>query len=119
MSAWVLSDSHGRDGPWELFLAALKMIKMQGGVFGAVADSQAFHGGHRMTTTDIITVEAEPYTFEFSPATCALLIIDMQRDFLEQGGFGEMLGNDVSLLRCTIEPRIKDCSLPGAPKVGR
>src|ERR1700676_4442509 len=57
-----------------------------------------------MTTTGIISVEAEPYTFEFSPATCALLIIDMQRDFLEPGGFGEMLGNDVAQLRRTIEP---------------
>src|ERR1700689_3513819 len=55
-------------------------------------------------TTDIMTVEAEPYPFVFSPATCALLIIDMQRDFLEPGGFGEMLGNDVSRLRRTIEP---------------
>lgn len=49
-------------------------------------------------------IEAEPYAFEFQPATCALLIIDMQRDFLEPGGFGEMLGNDVSQLRGTIEP---------------
>jgi biuret amidohydrolase len=57
-----------------------------------------------MTGCNIITVEAEPYVFEFSPTTCALLIIDMQRDFLEPGGFGEMLGNDVSLLRRTIEP---------------
>jgi len=47
---------------------------------------------------------AEPYALGFSPATTALLIIDMQRDFLEPGGFGEMLGNDVSLLRSTIEP---------------
>ena len=38
------------------------------------------------------SIEAEPYTFEFVPARCALLIIDMQRDFLEPGGFGEMLG---------------------------
>src|SRR5271154_2492682 len=57
-----------------------------------------------MTSTNIINVEAEPYEFEFSPATCALLIIGMQRDFLEPGGFGEMLGNDVSQLRRTIEP---------------
>ena len=49
-------------------------------------------------------IEAEPYEFDFAPAACALLIIDMQRDFLEPGGFGEMLGNDVSQLRRTIEP---------------
>ncbi|HEY5753818.1 MAG TPA: cysteine hydrolase [Chthoniobacterales bacterium] len=58
-----------------------------------------------MTTTPIvITVEAEPYPYEFPPEKAALVIIDMQRDFLEPGGFGEMLGNDVSQLRRTIEP---------------
>jgi biuret amidohydrolase len=53
---------------------------------------------------EALSIEAEPYSFEFSPAACALLIIDMQRDFLEPGGFGEMLGNDISQLRRTIEP---------------
>lgn len=57
-----------------------------------------------MTPATTYFVEAEPYAFEFQAATCALLIIDMQRDFLEPGGFGEMLGNDVSQLRGTIEP---------------
>jgi nicotinamidase-related amidase len=52
-------------------------------------------------------IDAEPYPFEFSPRSCALLIIDMQRDFLEPGGFGEMLGNDVSQLRRTIKPNQK------------
>jgi nicotinamidase-related amidase len=52
----------------------------------------------------MIAVDAEPYPFEFVAARCALLIIDMQRDFLEPGGFGEMLGNDVSRLRETIAP---------------
>ncbi|MGV9214070.1 cysteine hydrolase family protein [Micromonospora sp. RB23] len=43
-----------------------------------------------------------PYSFDIS--TTALLVIDMQRDFLEPGGFGESLGNDVSQLRRTIAP---------------
>jgi len=49
-------------------------------------------------------VRADPYAFEFEPTKTALLVIDMQRDFLEPGGFGEMLGNDVSRLRSTIAP---------------
>ena len=48
--------------------------------------------------------DAEPYPLAFDPTATALLIIDMQRDFLEPGGFGEMLGNDVSLLRNAIAP---------------
>jgi nicotinamidase-related amidase len=52
----------------------------------------------------VIAIEASPYPFELLPDRCALLIIDMQRDFLEPGGFGEMLGNDVSQLRRTIDP---------------
>jgi len=57
-----------------------------------------------MKATRTVAIEAEPYAFEFKPAQCALLIIDMQRDFLEPGGFGAMLGNDVSQLRRTIAP---------------
>ena len=49
-------------------------------------------------------IEAEPYPFEFNRARASVIIIDMQRDFLEPGGFGAALGNDVSLLRRTIAP---------------
>src|ERR1700728_661914 len=52
----------------------------------------------------MLAIEAEPYPFEFDPKHTALLIIDMQRHLLEPGGFGEMLGNDVSQLRRTIDP---------------
>jgi biuret amidohydrolase len=51
-----------------------------------------------------IGLGAEPYDFEFDPRRTALLVIDMQRDFVEPGGFGEQLGNDVSRLRRVIPP---------------
>jgi len=47
-------------------------------------------------------VDAEPYEYEFEAPTTALLMIDFQRDFVDPGGFGEALGNDVSLLRRAV-----------------
>lgn len=49
-------------------------------------------------------IAASPYPFAFDPAVTALVIIDMQRDFLLPGGFGALLGNDVSMLTEIIEP---------------
>ena len=51
-----------------------------------------------------ISVEAAPAPFRFDPATTALVLIDMQRDFVEPGGFGETLGNDVSILQAVVPP---------------
>ncbi|MGW4532947.1 cysteine hydrolase family protein [Nocardia sp. NPDC004340] len=54
--------------------------------------------------TTLSRVPARPGDFTFDPNRVALLVIDMQRDFLLPGGFGESLGNDVALLRTVIEP---------------
>ena len=55
----------------------------------------------------MLSVRAEPYEFEFDPATAALVIIDMQRDFVYKGGFGEALGNDTSLLLRAVPPTVR------------
>ncbi|WP_449350629.1 cysteine hydrolase family protein [Streptomyces shaanxiensis] len=57
-----------------------------------------------MAVAESLSVEAAPYAFTFDLAETALVLIDMQRDFLEPGGFGESLGNDVEQLRKTIAP---------------
>ncbi|MES2631549.1 MAG: cysteine hydrolase [Pseudomonadota bacterium] len=49
-----------------------------------------------------MNIDALPFPFEFEMAHTALVIIDMQRDFIEPGGFGESLGNDVSLLAAIV-----------------
>jgi len=52
-------------------------------------------------------VAAQPYDFEFDPAATAVIMIDMQRDFIEPGGFGATLGNDVSLLAAIVPTAAK------------
>ena len=46
----------------------------------------------------MLTITAQPSAFTCDPAHTALVMIDMQRDFIEPEGFGAALGNDVSLL---------------------
>jgi nicotinamidase-related amidase len=53
---------------------------------------------------NIRSVAAEPEPISIDLDKTAIVMIDMQRDFLEPGGFGESLGNDVSLLSAAVPP---------------
>lgn len=49
-----------------------------------------------------MNIPANPFEYRFDVASTALVIIDMQRDFIEPGGFGESLGNNVALLEAIV-----------------
>jgi biuret amidohydrolase len=55
-------------------------------------------------TKSLIDAEPEPIAVDLDRT--ALIIIEMQRDFLEPGGFGETLGNDVSRLAAALAPHV-------------
>ena len=59
---------------------------------------------------------AQPFPFAFDKARTAVIVIDMQREFVEQGGFGETLGNDVTRLQAII-PAVA-ALIGGARKAG-
>jgi nicotinamidase-related amidase len=63
--------------------------------------------GHPSLDAATVTVDAKPYAYSFSPTRTALVIIDMQRDFLLPGGFGEQQGSNLTAVGAAIEPTRK------------
>ena len=55
-----------------------------------------------MNGAGMARIDAAPFAYELPPERTALVVIDMQRDFLKPGGFGAALGNDVSRLRAIL-----------------
>ena len=65
-------------------------------------------------------IDAEPFPLDLDPATTALIVIDMQRDFIEPGGFGASLGNDVTRLQAIVPTTarlIDGCRAAGVPVI--
>ena len=54
-----------------------------------------------------LSMPAKPYDFMFPPSKTALLVIDMQRDFLLDGGFGEIQGGTLEAVKAAIDPTKK------------
>eukprot|EP00877_Chromochloris_zofingiensis_P004240 jgi/Chrzof1/13817/Cz08g13150.t1 len=138
----ILSDATAATDP-KNHLAALDMVKKQGGVFGAVATADAFiavitHSAKPSvngTTAapngaaaangagmdKVVTVKAAPYDYSLPVAHTALVMIDFQKDFMAEGvGFGAALGNDVTLLRECLpgaQQLLASCRAAGMPIV--
>lgn len=64
----------------------------------------AEHADHFMFSLPLVDLEMEPHSETIDISHTALLIVDMQRDFLEEGGFGHAMGSDITKLQSAIKP---------------
>jgi allophanate hydrolase len=54
--------------------------------------------------SSFLSFDAKPYAFAFPPEHTALLVIDMQRDFLLAKGFGDIQGGNLEAVQASIAP---------------
>ncbi|KIM37908.1 hypothetical protein M413DRAFT_448173 [Hebeloma cylindrosporum] len=52
----------------------------------------------------LLSADAKPYAFTFEPAKTALILVDFQRDFLENGGFGDLQGGNLAAVQASVGP---------------
>ena len=55
----------------------------------------------------MLSFDARPYAFAFPLQHTALLVIDMQRDFICNGGFGEIQGGNLAAVQASIQPTLE------------
>lgn len=60
--------------------------------------------GESKSKPGYLTIEARPYPFVFPLKSTALLVIDMQRDFILPGGFGQIQGGNLEAVQASIAP---------------
>ena len=105
--AAVLLMSEDLDELLELSDRILVMSDGSAGLRDADRRGQRPHDRRAYGGTSLMAeIDALPFAFAFKPETMALVVIDMQRDFAEPGGFGASLGNDVSRVTAIV-PTVK------------
>ena len=76
----------------------------------------AIKAQNKSGNTNWVTIDSKPYPLTVDITKTAVIVVDMQNDFGSKGGMFDLKGNDISLIRNTIEPTSR--VLASARKMG-